>query len=43
VAGTVQTMDTASTALFLLGVDKPAAWMGTIVRSAFKGTAVNTQ
>ena len=43
VAGTVQTMDTASTALFLLGVDKPAAWMGTIVRGAFKGTAVNTQ
>jgi hypothetical protein len=39
----VQTMDTASTALFLLGVDKPAAWMGTIVRAAFKGAALSAQ
>jgi predicted AlkP superfamily pyrophosphatase or phosphodiesterase len=32
---TVHTMDTASTALFLLGVDRPSAWAGTAIRSAF--------
>jgi arylsulfatase A-like enzyme len=42
-AGTVQTMDTASTMLFLLGVDTPAAWAGTIVRAAFKNAALTAQ
>ena len=32
---TVRTMDTASTVLYLLGVDKPEGWAGTAVRSAF--------
>ena len=32
---TVQTMDTAATALFLLGVESPSAWAGTAVRQAF--------
>lgn len=34
-AHTVTTMDTASTVLFLLGVEKPAQWAGVPVRSAF--------
>jgi predicted AlkP superfamily pyrophosphatase or phosphodiesterase len=32
---TVRTMDTASTVLYLLGVDAPARWAGIPVRSAF--------
>jgi predicted AlkP superfamily pyrophosphatase or phosphodiesterase len=31
----VRTMDTASTVLFLLGLDNPAAWAGVPVRTAF--------
>ena len=31
----IRTMDTASTALWLLGVDEPADWMGTPVMGAF--------
>jgi arylsulfatase A-like enzyme len=38
---TIQTMDTAATALFLLGIDHPAAWAGVPVRSAFRGRSVN--
>jgi predicted AlkP superfamily pyrophosphatase or phosphodiesterase len=38
----IHTMDTASTALFLLGVDAPSGWVGTPVRTAFHG-AVATQ
>jgi predicted AlkP superfamily pyrophosphatase or phosphodiesterase len=34
-AHTVQTMDTASTALFLLGVERPMGWAGTALRHAF--------
>ncbi len=34
--GRVRTMDTASTALFLLGVDTPEAWEGAAVRDAFE-------
>ena len=41
-AGTVQTMDTASTALFLLGVSAPEAWAGTAVRGAF-GELLSTE
>lgn len=37
-ADSVSTMDTASTALFLLGVDQPAAWACAPVRSAFGAT-----
>ena len=37
---TVKTMDTASTVLYLLGVDKPERWAGTAVRTAF--TLANT-
>ena len=33
--GTVQTMDTASTVLYLLGVDAPVSWMGVAIRRAF--------
>jgi arylsulfatase A-like enzyme len=32
---TVQTMDTASTLLFLLGVDTPSGWVGSPVKAAF--------
>jgi len=32
---TVKTMDTASTVLFLLGVERPTAWVGVPVRAAF--------
>jgi arylsulfatase A-like enzyme len=34
-ASAVRTMDTASTVLFVLGVDTPRTWMGVPVRSAF--------
>jgi predicted AlkP superfamily pyrophosphatase or phosphodiesterase len=36
----VRTVDTASTVLFLLGVERPGAWAGVAVRSAF-GLATN--
>jgi hypothetical protein len=36
----VRTMDTASTVLFLLGLETPNAWMGVPIRSAF-GVATN--
>jgi arylsulfatase A-like enzyme len=39
-ANTVQTMDTATTSLFLLGVDKPAAWAGNTIAGAFQKAAV---
>ena len=35
VEGAVRTMDTAGTALWLLGVDAPEGWAGTAVREAF--------
>jgi predicted AlkP superfamily pyrophosphatase or phosphodiesterase len=41
--GTIRTMDTASTALWLLGLDEPSDWAGTPVFAAFApavGTAV---
>jgi arylsulfatase A-like enzyme len=34
-ASTVRTMDTASTVLFVLGVDTPPSWMGVPVKTAF--------
>jgi predicted AlkP superfamily pyrophosphatase or phosphodiesterase len=34
-SATVRTMDTASTVLFLLGVDTPRSWAGIPIRSAF--------
>ena len=37
--GAVRTMDTASTVLFLLGVDTPANWVGVPIRSAFARAA----
>ena len=40
---TVQTMDTASTALYLLGIERPDTWAGSPVRLAFKSATVNTQ
>ena len=36
---TGRTMDTASTVLYVLGVDRPAAWMGSPVLAAFSVTA----
>jgi predicted AlkP superfamily pyrophosphatase or phosphodiesterase len=33
--GTIRTMDTASTVLWLLGVDEPTEWLGSPVTSAF--------
>jgi arylsulfatase A-like enzyme len=39
VGGAVRTMDTAGTALWLLGVDAPAGWAGTAVTEAFVGDA----
>ena len=36
---TVRTMDTASTVLYLLGVDRPAGWMGSPVLGAFSVAA----
>lgn len=39
IADTVRTMDTASTVLFLMGVDTPARWMGVPIRSAFLAAA----
>jgi arylsulfatase A-like enzyme len=36
-ANTVRTMDTAATALYLLGVTQPTAWAGMPVRGAFNG------
>ena len=41
-ASPVRTMDTASTLLYLLGVDRPAAWVGLPVMGAF-GQAAATQ
>jgi arylsulfatase A-like enzyme len=41
-ANTVRTMDTAATALYLLGVTQPTAWAGMPVRGAFNG-AVTAQ
>jgi arylsulfatase A-like enzyme len=38
-ADMVQTMDTASTVLFLLGVDQPSAWAGAAVMKAFADNA----
>lgn len=38
-AGVVSTMDTASTVLYLLGVDTPSQWIGVPVRRAFTATA----
>jgi predicted AlkP superfamily pyrophosphatase or phosphodiesterase len=35
----VRTMDTASTVLYLMGVDAPRGWMGVAVRSAFLAAA----
>jgi predicted AlkP superfamily pyrophosphatase or phosphodiesterase len=35
IVSTVSTMDTASTVLFLLGLEKPSGWVGVPVRSAF--------
>jgi predicted AlkP superfamily pyrophosphatase or phosphodiesterase len=37
----VQTMDTASTVLWLLGITEPAEWAGTPVLPAFRGTLAN--
>ena len=39
IAGNVRTMDTAGTALWLLGVDAPDGWTGTPVREAFTSPA----
>lgn len=36
--GTIRTMDTAATALWLLGIHAPAEWVGNPVASAFTGT-----
>lgn len=36
---TVRTMDTASTVLYVLGVDRPVGWMGSPVLAAFSITA----
>jgi predicted AlkP superfamily pyrophosphatase or phosphodiesterase len=38
-AHSVKTMDTAATALYLLGVTQPTAWAGMPVRNAFNGVA----
>lgn len=38
-AGTIRTMDTASTILWLLGLDEPTEWLGTPIRSAFNAGA----
>jgi predicted AlkP superfamily pyrophosphatase or phosphodiesterase len=35
----IRTMDTAATALWLLGVEAPSAWVGSAVRTAFETTA----
>lgn len=35
--GTIRTMDTAATALWLLGIEPPSNWAGTPVRLAFEG------
>lgn len=37
---TVQTVDTASTVLYLLGIDNPAQWSGSPVRAAFSTAAM---
>jgi predicted AlkP superfamily pyrophosphatase or phosphodiesterase len=37
-AGNIRTMDTASTVLWLLGLDEPAEWAGSPVTSAFAST-----
>ena len=39
IGATVRTMDTAGTALWLLGVDAPDGWTGVAVRSAFTSAA----
>jgi arylsulfatase A-like enzyme len=39
IAGTVRTMDTAGTALWLLGIAAPDGWTGTPVREAFSALA----
>lgn len=41
-AGSVKTMDTAASALYLLGVPQPTGWIGAPVQSAF-AAIVNTQ
>ena len=38
--GTVRTLDTASTVVYVLGVDRPAGWMGSPVLTAFSVTAI---
>lgn len=38
-SGTVHTMDTAATALYVLGIRNPPAWAGAVVRPAFGVTA----
>ena len=40
---TVKTMDTASTVLYLLGVEKPERWAGAPVRTAFAAFALTAQ
>jgi arylsulfatase A-like enzyme len=40
-AHTIDTMDTASTALFLLGVDRPEGWAGNAVTGAFAALATS--
>lgn len=39
-ARTIRTMDTAATALWLLGLERPAAWVGRPVEAAFLGSGV---
>ena len=38
-SNTIQTMDTASTVLFLLGVEEPSSWIGTPIIGAFAAAA----
>lgn len=43
VSSEIQTMDTAATALWMLGVNAPSAWVGTAITSAFPATLAATR
>lgn len=42
ITGTIRTFDTASTALWLLGLDEPGDWAGTPVQAAFRSNEATT-